>query len=92
MGFGVVSLDDLSEEGEPLRGVYGAAYSVGLSYDWFFTCRRQTGGWAVTPVAQLRGIPGGSISAWSGFFGVEISYWSGLPKNQLELSADAAYR
>jgi len=92
VGLGVVALDDLTQEGEALRGVYGSAYTLGVSYDWFFTCRRFTGGWAVTPVAEARVIPGSDISAFAGFVGVELSYWTGLPKNQLELSVAEAYR
>ncbi len=92
VGLGVVSVDDLSQDDEDLRGVYGAAYTVGISYDWFFTCPRQTGGWALTPVAQLRWLPGGSFDSWSGILGVEISRWTGLPKNQLELSNSEAFR
>jgi hypothetical protein len=92
VGLGVVALDDLTQDDEDLRGVYGTAYTLGVSYDWFFTCRRFTGGWAVTPVAVARVIPGSDISAFAAFVGVELSYWSGLPKNQLELSVDEAYR
>lgn len=92
VGLGVIALDDLTQDDEPLRGVYGAAYTVGVSYDWFFTCRRFTGGWAVTPVAEARVIPGSDISAFAAFVGVELSYWSGLPKNQLELSVEEAFR
>ncbi len=92
VGLGVVALDDLTQDDEDLRGVYGSAYTLGVSYDWFFTCRRFTGGWAITPVAEARVIPGDDISAFAAFFGVELSYWTGLPKNQLELSVDEAYR
>lgn len=90
VGLGVAGLDDPDEEGEKLRGAVGAGYTLGVSYDWFWTARR-TGGWALTPAAQVRVIPGDS-TALVGLFTLEVTYWTGLPPNQLELPEGEAYQ
>jgi hypothetical protein len=91
VGIGVVSIDDTSRDDDDLRGGYGAAYTLGVGYDWFLTDRR-TGGWALAPVAQLRWMPGDGFSSWSGLVGLEVSWWTGLPKNRLDLAAEDAFR
>ncbi|MFH0899252.1 MAG: hypothetical protein V2A73_01355, partial [Pseudomonadota bacterium] len=91
VGFAVLTIDDRREQDDPLRGTYGAAYTVGLTYDWFFTNRQRSGGWAVTPTLFVRWLPGDNISSVAGFLGLELSYWTGLPKNQLSLPDAQAY-
>jgi len=91
VGLGVVSVKDDRDPDAGLRGAFGAAYSLGLSYDWFFT-NRLTGGWSVTPRFTARFIPGDDIKAVVGVFAVEIHYWTGLPHNQLALPEAEAYR
>lgn len=91
-GLGVVTLTNDADPDEKLRGSYGASYFLGLSYDWFWNRSRLTGGWAVTPVIQARAIPGDPVVSLMGFFGVELSYWTGLPRHQLELPESEAYK
>jgi hypothetical protein len=39
----------------------------------------------------VRGLPGGDVDAlWVGL-GVQLTWWSGRPKNELELDEAAAY-
>jgi hypothetical protein len=90
VGLGVVSLSSPEDDDDEVRGAVGAAYTVGLTYDWFPWGRR-SGGWAVTPGLQLRAVPSEEVDAFAIYFGVEVSYWSGLPRNQLELPASEAY-
>jgi hypothetical protein len=89
-GLGVVSITDPNDGIDEARGAFGAAYTLGLSYDWFFT-HRSTGGWAVTPHVKAGFIPGDDTKSLLLFFGVEIAYWTGLPSNQLELPAGEGY-
>ena len=49
-------------------------------------------GFAITPVVQARFIPGEDIKSALALFGVELGWWSGLPRNQLELPDSEAYR
>lgn len=91
-GLDVVSISTVGAgSSEDLRGTVGAGYFLGLSYDWIFT-KRLTGGWAVTPVVQARLIPGTTTTAFIGTVGVEITYWTGLPRNQLDLPPSEAFK
>jgi hypothetical protein len=92
IGIGVLSISDSADPDADLRGAFGANYALGVSYDFFFTRRRLTGGWALTPVVQARFIPGDSVTALFVLGGLEISWWSGLPSNQLELTGPDAYK
>lgn len=88
IGLGVVSLDD--PERDETRGGYGAAYTVALTYDWF-PGHRRSGGWAITPGLRLRALPSDTVDAFALLAGVELSYWTGLPRNQLALPDSEAY-
>lgn len=90
VGMGIVILSSPDDEDGELRGLYGAAYTIGLSYDWFPGSRR-TGGWAITPGVQLRWVPDEIDDSVSMMLGVELTYWSGLPRGQLDLPNDEAY-
>ena len=91
-GLDVVSISTVGAgSSESLRGTVGAGYFLGVSYDWIFT-KRLTGGWAVTPLLQVRFIPGTTTTAFLGTVGVEITYWTGLPRNQLDLPPSEAFK
>ena len=89
VGLDAVSIATADGGDDSARGTVGAGYFLGLGYDWFFT-RRSTGGWALTPVAQARFVPG-DTHALVGTVGVELSYWTGLPRNQLDLPPSEAF-
>jgi hypothetical protein len=89
VGLDTVSIATVGGGDDSARGTVGSGYFLGLSYDWSFT-RRQTGGWALTPVAQARFIPG-DTQGLVGTIGVEITYWTGLPRNQLDLPPSEAF-
>lgn len=89
VGLGVVSLTEPDED--DLQGGFGAAYTVALTYDWF-PRKMRTGGLALTPRLEVRALPTDSVDAYGAFLGVEITYWTGLPNNQLILPDSEAYR
>lgn len=89
IGFGVISLDDPAED--EVQGGYGAAYSLAVTYDWF-PGNRRSGGWAITPGLRLRAVPSDTVDAFAVLAGVEVSYWTGLPRNQLALPDSEAYQ
>lgn len=91
-GLGVVSLSNKNEPGADLRGTYGAGWALALAYDWFPSKRRLTGGFALTPVAGARVVTGEGASAIVGILGVELTWWTGLPRNQLELPPSEAFK
>lgn len=91
VGLGVVSLDDPADENEGTRGAVGAAYTLGISYDWF-PWSGGSGGFSVTPSLEFRAVPSTEVDAFIALIGVNFSYWTGLPKNQLDLPPDKAFR
>ena len=90
-GLDVVSLSSADGHDRTTRGTVGSGYFLGLGYDWFFG-HRLTGGWAATPSVEARFVPGNTASAFIGTVGVQLSYWTGLPRNQLDLPPDEAYK
>jgi hypothetical protein len=92
VGLGVANLTDTADADAKPRGTVGAGYTLGLSYDWFPGGRVRSGGFAVTPLAKVRLVPGGAVTAVLGMVGFELAWWSGLPSNQLDLQAAEAYR
>ena len=90
-GVDTLSIRTDGVSGGSLRGTAGAGYILGLDYSWFFT-HRLTGGWAVTPRLEARFVPGDTASAFVGTLGVELAWWSGLPRNQLELPPSEAFK
>lgn len=91
-GIGVVSLSDPSEKDAELRGTFGTWWALGIGYDWFPFKSRQTGGFSVRPTVQLRFVPGETVDSGVAFLGVELGYWTGLPRNQLDLPAGEAWK
>jgi len=86
--FQTVNLDDKSE---PSRGTGGAYYGAGLTYDLFFTKPGRSGGWALTPGLYVKYLPGDRYRAVVLWAGLELSWWSGLPQQALELPPDQAF-
>lgn len=93
IGFGALQVleEDKVRDRTILSGTYGTQYGLGFSYDWFPFAKR-SGGFAVTPALEVRAIPGIEDGNFGAFFGIELSYWTGLPRNQLELPESEAYR
>jgi hypothetical protein len=92
MGLGVIQLKDQADPDAKLRGGVGAAYTLGLSYAWFpWNKGRRSGGFSVTPLLQAHFIPGDGATCFSGLLGVELGWWTGLPRNQLQLPESEAY-
>ena len=89
-GIDIVSLSSKNGTDKSTRGTVGSGYFLGASYDWFFT-HRLTGGWALTPTVEARYVPGDTASAFVGIVGLQIVYWTGLPRNQLELPPGEAF-
>ena len=91
LGLGVVSATRTDGNEEELRGAYGAAYTLGLSWDFIPRDCAQSGGWALTPLVLARAVPGDPLTAWSGMLGMEVTWWSGLPRNQQEIPLERAF-
>jgi hypothetical protein len=90
-GLDVVSLSNANAPNPTTRGTVGSGYFLALGYDWFFT-HRLTGGWAATPTVEARFVPGSTTSAFIGLIGVQLTYFAGLPRNQLDLPPGEAFK
>ena len=93
-GLGVMRLQDSSVKNEELRGAFGAQYNLALSYAWFpfRGSPTKSGGFALTPTLQARFIPGDNATSVTTMLGLDIGWWTGLPRNQLELPPEDAFR
>jgi hypothetical protein len=92
-GFGVLQLKNPNDPTESAaRGAAGSWFALGASYDLFVGQKRLTGGLAVTPVVEARYLPGGDTKGVVMFVGFDLSYWTGLPLNQLNLPPSEAWR
>jgi hypothetical protein len=92
LGLGVASVIDQDDKKAERRGTAGSEYFLGISYDWVPNKSRLTGGWAIIPMLQTRLIPGDDFKAFVVTLGVGLGYWTGLPRNQLELPESDAYK
>jgi hypothetical protein len=93
VGIGILRLHDPSDPFESsTRGVTGSWFAAGVSYDLFIKRKRLSGGLALTPSVQLRAVPGDSTYGFYTMVGVEVTYWTGLPRNQLELPPSEAWK
>ncbi|HVY40606.1 MAG TPA: hypothetical protein VHM31_21860 [Polyangia bacterium] len=91
VGLGTVTINFPNDLAHPSRSGYGSLYEVGVSWALFFT-NRLTGGWAITPTATARYLPGGEVSGlWFGL-GLQFEAWTGLPRNRLILPDTEAYK
>jgi hypothetical protein len=89
-GLAAVGVKDESDPDAKLEGPAGAGYTAWLSYDWFLGTRR-SGGWALTPVAGARLVPSGGDVALVGLIGLQLTYWTGLRREQLLLPPNEAW-
>ena len=80
------------------RGTYGVMYEAGVGLNIFLSDAHESGGWVLTPTLMNQiGHNAGVGKADAKFttqimsLGLEISWWSVLPRDQLDLSIDKAY-
>ena len=83
-GLGVVLLKDEQALDPSYRAGGGSFFLAGVSYD-IFPFKKKTGGWALTPVLDLHGSADGDIHFLALLGGLQITWWSGLPDNMLNL-------
>jgi hypothetical protein len=92
VGLGVLQLSDDREKDEPLQGTVGAEYTLAISYAWYPFHGRPSGGFSLTPTLQSRFLPGTSAAGVAVLLGLEVGWWTGLPRNQLDLPPGEAFQ
>lgn len=80
------------------RGTYGVSYEIGAGLNIFLSDENQSGGWVLTPtlmnhIGHNPGIQDEAqkFTTYMMALGLELSWWSGLPHDQLDLSIEKAY-
>jgi hypothetical protein len=76
---------------EPLLGRYGEAWRVGVGWDFFPGHQGGSGGLSLTPVAWFEAGPGAEFHTLAAGIGLEIAWWTGLARNELDLPLDEAF-
>lgn len=89
-GFGAGGGPD-PQDAEYDRGRYGDVYVAGAGYDFALTDPHASGGWLLTPRATLEVGPDEEFTTFALMMGLELSWWSGLAKDHLDLSFDEAF-
>ncbi|RLA20592.1 MAG: hypothetical protein DRQ56_02790 [Gammaproteobacteria bacterium] len=91
-GLGGLSLSDKKDTSGKSDGAYGDVYTFAVGYEFypFYDGPYDSGAFGFAPVVALRMQPGDDmfLTVW---IGVELKWWSGLPKNQLALPVDEAF-
>ncbi|MDP7040539.1 MAG: hypothetical protein QGI45_15380 [Myxococcota bacterium] len=95
-GFAALKVTDKKADDDDVGGNAGSIYAFGIGRDFYpmypkWSYPGQSGGLTVRTLAQVKYIPGGfsSVFAW---FGVEVLWFFGRPKNQLELELNEAFK
>ena len=93
-GFGFTDFTRMQSGIEQVIGRVGGNYTVVVGYD-FFPGRtpndRKSGGWALSPYAGFQFGPSDPTSSYVAMVGIGFTWWTGLPKNQLDLTVDEAW-
>jgi hypothetical protein len=92
--FGASGTDPLDPDYS--RGTYGVACDVGAGLNIFLSDEHESGGWVLTPtlmnhIGHNAGIEQQTFTTHMMTVGLQLSWWSGLPRDQLDLSIDRAY-
>jgi hypothetical protein len=91
-GFGAANIQGPDpEDHKLLRGRYSDVYLTGLGYNFFISDKDQSGGWVFTPLLTVEAGPDSKFATTSLWLGVELSWWSGLTRDKLNLPNAKAY-
>ena len=91
-GFAVSSVREILDPDEPALGGVGDFYALGVSYDYFPLYESGSGGFALSPVIEFKAFPREGFASVLGWVGVDLTWWLGLPKNQLDLGVEDAFK
>ncbi len=70
---------------------FGDVYLLGAGAHFYLGDNNRSGGWLLSPVATFEIGPDEEFVTMAASFGLEISWWSGLRRDQLDLPLDKAY-
>ncbi len=79
------------DDPEKNRGRYGDVYLAGLGANLYLSDAARSGGWVISPVLTVEVGPDRNFTTTAMWLGMEVSWWSGLPRDKLELPIGEAY-
>lgn len=90
-GFGFTDFTRRQKGIERPLGRIGGSYAAAVGWDFFPGHDGSSGGLAIAPVIWFEAGPGEEFTTLVGGIGIEISWWTGLPREQLDLPLDEAF-
>ncbi len=90
-GFGAAGGAD-PEDPDFSRGRFGDVYTAGAGHNFYLSDAGRSGGWIVSPTITMEYGRDDTFPNAGLWVGVEISRWWGIPRNQLDLDFDEAYK
>ena len=90
-GLGAVMARDQTGRVEGAKGTGGAYYGIGVGYDFFPFYESGSGGFGITPTVQMKYLPGSGFNSVMVWAGVDVVWWRGLDRQELELPPDTAF-
>lgn len=91
-GFGVTNGQGTDpEDHDFVRGRYGDVYLTGVGYNIYLSASDQSGGWVLTPVLTAEVGPDRMFTTAALSLGLEVSWWTGLTRDKLNLPLSKAY-
>jgi len=91
VGFGFTDFTRREKGIDKPLGRIGGSYGIAVGWDLFPGDQRGSGGFAITPVVWFEAGPGEEFTTLAGGIGLEISWWTGLPRERLDLPVDEAF-
>ena len=91
-GFGVTDPYRRIAGAPKLTGRVGGTYGIAVGWE-LYPARdpKRSGGLAVLPYVWFEGSPDPGFATVMGGVGIEITWWTGLPRNELDLPDDEAF-
>jgi hypothetical protein len=92
VGFGFTDFTRRESGVDKPLGRIGGSYGVAVGWD-FYPAHDEgdSGGLAISPVVWFEAGPSDEFTTLAGGIGIEISWWTGLPREQLDLPVDEAF-
>jgi hypothetical protein len=79
------------EDYDVSRGRYGDVYLTGIGRNYYLSDSDQSGGWVLTPMLTAEVGPDSKFTSTALSLGIELSWWTGLARDKLDLPASKAY-
>lgn len=91
-GFGFLSAKGQDPNDDAfVRRSFGSVLELGIGAHLFLSDRNESGGWVLSPVFSAEVGPDPGLTTLTLALGLELSWWSGLRRDQLDLPIDRAY-